>query len=207
MHSESTLKAAERFGRFGIYALLLVGVGLAAGIFPTATPLAVDLMLAAGSATAIGAAAFVGGARGAVHGLPLQIAPRASRGVSRGQPVFRFRARLGRGRTLTEPVATVSWQGPDGDEVPLDPWVPADTLCGPFTFLAHDPAGRVDGQGQFVVRLQVQSAGRAWSAERRIAVEDVVEGPFEGVEMHRRGLRFTDAWQQVASPLESSDAE
>ncbi len=207
LHSETTLGVAERVGWLGIGALLLVGTVLGAGIVSEQTTVGVDLLLAGASAAAIGAATWVGGTLRTVASLPLQIAPVVSRGVSGGQPVYRFRAQLGRGRTLRDPVATVSWLPDGGDEQALEPWIPADSLCGPFTFLARDPRRVVTGEGQFVVRLQVRADGDAWVAEQRIDSQAVTEGPFEGVTVGRRGVRFTGAWQQVSAPLESSPGD
>jgi len=203
LHRESTLKLAVSLGRTGIGLLLLAGTALGAGIVPIETPFGVDLLLAAGAAASVGAASWLGTALQAVAHLPLQIAPVASRGQSGGHPVYRFRAQLGRGRTLTGPVATVTWHPASGSPVELSPWLPAETLCGPFTILARDPARRVEGEGHFVVRLQVRSSGEAWSAEQRIPVDRVTEGPFDGVQRGRHGVRFTEAWQRVTAPLES----
>ncbi|MEN0063134.1 MAG: hypothetical protein AAGA48_13345 [Myxococcota bacterium] len=205
MHTETTLKVAERFGRFGIWSLLGSGVLFGAAIVPTATAAWLDVLLAVAAAGSIGGAGYLSSALRAVSTLPLAIAPVASRGTSGGHRVYRFRAQLGRGRTVTEPVASVTWQGRDGPPVELDPWVPATTLCGPFTLLARDPDAAVGDEGTFVVRLQVQADGQDWHAEQHI--HEIVEGPFEGVEVRRRGVTFTDAWQQVRPPLENADLD
>ena len=207
MHSESTLKIALGLGPLGIGALLGVGAALGAGIVPTTTPLWIDLLLAGGAAASIGSAALLGTALRSVTSLPLQIAPVVSRGRSGGQPIYRFRAQLGRGRALTQPVAAVTWRPEAGPDVELVPWLPGKSLCGPFTFLARDPGHRVQGDGHFMVRLQVRSDGRAWSAERRISTGEVTEGPFEGVTLDRRGVRFTEDWQRVTPPLEGRSVE
>lgn len=152
---------------------------------------ALPLLLAASAATprladaALAAAALIGPAlagwglrvRARLRGLPLEIGPVAATGLADGARIFRFRARLGRGRRLARPRAEVWFEAADG-RVALPVRVPADELVGPFTLVATDPDGRCAGPGRFVVEVACDERGRAWSASRVIPRDAVTEGWF-----------------------------
>jgi hypothetical protein len=140
--------------------------------------------------------------------LPLVLAPAAASGRVDGIDVYRFRARLGLGRAMRAPEAEVLFEPTGGAPVSLGVVSPAQHLCGPWTIVATDPGGRVRAGGHLVVKVQVHSGGRSWSAERRFPVAEVVVGRFDrGVRRGRRGLVFGDGWDSpTPSDVESATA-
>lgn len=157
-------------------AIAAVGIGLPIGgaILADGGAAWAFAALGAGAAAAVAALAR---RRRAARTLPLELAAFALRGRIDGTPVWRFRARLGRGRALRRPRAEVRLVG-DAGEVVLETLVPADVLVGPFTIVARDPGRLVGDRGVLVVRVACEEAGRVWEAEARYDVAACRDGWF-----------------------------
>jgi hypothetical protein len=119
------------------------------------------------------------------------------------RPVYRFRARLGRGRRAVRPQASVCFEDDRGARHDLQPTIAAADLVGPFTLLCPDPERRCAGPGTFVVHLACEAEGRRWEATARLGKAQVQEGWFGGLEPRANGVRFTAEWSAIVGPRSS----
>lgn len=156
-----------------------------------------DLVLVGLALTSAGGALWAIRVRTWLDRLPLEIAPVAGTGRIDGMRVYRFRARLGRGRRLQDPSAVVEFVGSDGKALPLDVQLPQGPLCGPFTVIARDTAGSFGNPGELRIRIAARAAGSEWQAERRILATDVREGRFGGISPVSGKIRFEGDWAAV----------
>lgn len=150
-------------------------------------------MTAVPAAIAVG----LGMVRARAAALPLEIAPQVLVGRVDGVKVFRFRARLGHGRAASRAVATATWVGEDGVEVPLSV-EPAGyaRVIGAWTVCARDRGGRTGAGGELRVVVTAEERSRAWRAEARWPATEIRRGRFDGAEV--RGGRLVDVdWDRV----------
>lgn len=135
--------------------------------------------------------------RSQLETLPLAIAPVIGTGSVDGVRIYRFRLRLGRGRRVLTPSATVSFEDVDGERYALAAHVPADDLIGPFTIVCPDPRQVCAGPGRFVVQVACDAPDRAWTAQATLDKRLAHDGWFGGVENGADGVRFTSEWGVV----------
>jgi hypothetical protein len=179
LHGNRAIAVVERW-RLRSW-LMLGGLGVGAPLaltFPAVG--ALDLLLVGIAMAAAGGTLWVVRLKRFIDGLPLEIAPVVGTGLVDGVRVYRFRARLGRGRLLRDPSAEVSFVGSDGAPRRLDVEVPRGRLLGPFTVLARDRGGACATPGEFQVGVAASAGGTEWRAERRIPVDAVRDGWFGG---------------------------
>lgn len=196
LHAEAPISLLERtrpgtiLGAGAILALLpLIGIAWATGI--------ADLALAALAAAIAGGTGWAWREAKRLAELPLEVAPVALVGWLDGGTVYRFRARLGRGRSLRDPTAEVRFVPEGGPPIDLVVEWPARSLCGPVTLLVRDPGDRVRPPGRFVVALTVRSAGRTWAATTEVPADAVRRGRFGGVGVADGRVVFDDRWATV----------
>lgn len=178
-----------------------LAVGGAAVLVPLALTFpatgALDLLLVGVAAASAGGVGWAIRIRRWLDGLPLEIAPVVGTGIVDGVRVWRFRARLGRGRLVEDPRAEVSFVGSDGVATPLEVEVPRGRLCGPFTIIARDVGNRFGASGAFRVSVSARSSGTEWRADRQIPAEQVREGRFGGIAPGPGPIRFEGDWTSV----------
>lgn len=193
MHPERTIPLLERH-RPGT----ILGAGVILALAPLVglpfVPGLGDLLLAALAAAIAGATGWAFRESKRLAELPLEVAPVGAIGWLDGGRVYRFRARLGRGRSLRDPVAEVTFLPEQGEPIGLSAEWPARSLCGPITVLVRDPAGRVQGAGRFALRLTVRSAGQTWTAAATIPSDALREGRFGGVTVAGGRVAFDEGW-------------
>lgn len=180
----------------------IAGLGGAVSALPLAAipfvPLLGDVIAGVVCVAGLVATGWLFTERRRIGQLPLELAAAAARGRVDGVDVYRFRARLGRGRRMRRPEVTVTWRPADGAPVPLAVALPVDDLCGPWTIVASDPAGVVRGPGALHLEVRVDSAGQPWRAAASYELEAVPAGRFDqGLQLGRRGLEWSDAWDRV----------
>lgn len=137
--------------------------------------------------------------RRTIRSLPLELAPHACRGQLGGHPLFRFRARLGRNRILTQAEATVRFVG-SGEPVLLTP-EPArlPVAVGPWTIAVVDRERQCEGDGRFEVTVRVREGQRQWSATHSYDTASLLSGRF-GADLRVEGERLVvdiDRWDEV----------
>lgn len=111
--------------------------------------------------------------------LPLQLSVEGARARLDGHPSFHFRAQLGLGRRMESASASVHFLPDDGDAIELEPLLArGERLHGPWTLVVVDRDERIQGEGRFHVRVEVEERGKRWEVERDYPVFDLVEGRF-----------------------------
>lgn len=184
---------ASRLGTGGLVGIALGGVAALAGIVPVATPLAADVGLGVIGAGALAMAGWGWSVLRHVRQLPLELGPEVARSRVDGAVQLRVRARLGRGRFVRRPRASVSWIDEHGAETVLSAEVPAERVVGPFTVVVADPEGVAAGDGSLRVRVEGESAGRSWEASRTYQAREIRDGTFGGVVLATRGVALPEA--------------
>lgn len=164
------------------------------------TPLLGDLLLALLSLGTLGGTWQIVRWKREAARLPLEIAPIVGTGIVDGVRVYRFRVRLGRGREVFLPVATVSFVDEEDERYALRALIPADELLGPFVVLVPDPDHSCLGDGRFEIRVACDADGERWEAERVLPKSALREGWFGGIGLSRRGLDLDGDWTQIVSP-------
>ncbi len=161
-----------------------------------------QLLLALTAAAAPAGGVLGGGlaARWMARSLPLQLADAALRDKQDEGDVFRFRVRLGSGRRMRQARARVLWRS-EGRSVEL-PLVlgELDELIGPWTLVALDPDGVVDG-GHLDVYVHGEAGGQAWSTSATWEVAAVGEGRFcAPIIASGSRWRLAEPWDEVRAP-------
>lgn len=197
MHTERNIRTIEGMGSGGVVALAALGVALGAAAIPTLTPVIADVVLVVLGLGSFGAAGYAWSMQRWLGSLPLELAPVVGRGRVDGQIVYRFRARLGRGRALHDPSARVRWEPASGEPIELEAVLPARSLCGPFTILVPDPMDRVDGPGRFYIEVEVESRGRAWIASGSYPEGAIHGGRFGGILTDKHGILWGEGWLEI----------
>jgi hypothetical protein len=183
------------------------GAVLLAGTLATATAIALTIP-ATGAADAIlaliavilaGGTTFAWRETRRLAELPLELAPIALRGVVDGAILYRFRARLGRGRTFRDAQARVWFEPAEGEAIELVPRPLPPLATGPLTVVVADPDGRIAAPGAFRVALEVRSRGRSWTATATIAA--IEEGRFDGIALVAGRVAFGEDWDRIRPPL------
>lgn len=133
--------------------------------------------------------------------LPLEIGAPLLRGELLGHPVLRLRVRLGRGRPVTAYRVAATWVGLDGVHTALEVDDPGGRRIGPWTVTVR--ADGLEG-GEVWVRVEADSAGRSWQAERSWAVDAAREGRFlPPVEGQAGGIRLVGVgWDRAEGEVE-----
>ncbi|MEQ1564406.1 MAG: hypothetical protein ABMA64_02125 [Myxococcota bacterium] len=130
--------------------------------------------------------------------LPLEIAPVACVGWVDGVRVYRFRVRLGRGRVLLLPAATVSFVDDEEERYALAAEVPGDEMLGPFVIRVADPAHQCTGEGRFELRVECESpGGERYAAVQVIPSAAVRPGRFGGIGSARGSVTFDVDWTAI----------
>lgn len=173
----------------GAVALPILGAALVDG--------AAAISLGAIGVIAAGAVAWAAQARAKALSLPLEIAPVALSGRVDGQPMYRFRVRLGNGRALRSAQARVTWRPTDGEPAPLVIVEPSGPRVGAWTVLAFDPLHRCDGPGTFTVEVTAQEGARTWTSQATYAHDVVRPGRFEAGVAAGRRLTWSASWCEV----------
>ncbi|MBT3217525.1 MAG: hypothetical protein HN348_00405 [Proteobacteria bacterium] len=175
----------------GVSALLLVGPWLALPWLSPFLILAITILLA----LPIGWASYH---RRQLANLPLVLAPLALRTQSADTNVYQFQTWLGRGRTMRRPQVQISFRPDGAEQISLDPIIPCDVFCGPWTILAPDTNKLCDRPGVFLVRVQVQERQQTWEVQGQWESQAIEEGQFKvGFKRGRRCLKWQyDAWGQ-----------
>lgn len=173
---------------------------------PTLAPFVLDGTLGLMLGTLVVPTGFIAGvaamSRRLVGSLPLQLAQAGLHERGDNADQYRFRVQLGRGRTMRDARATVTWRGANG-EVPLTPLLAeAAVLIGPWTLLVVDKEGSCDGDGVFDVHVVAVEQGKQWQAHASWEKSALVEGRFEPAVAVQRGKLIwqRDRWDAV-SPL------
>jgi hypothetical protein len=197
---------AERLSTPGFFGAIAGVVGL-----PLVAAALVDgpLQVAAGGLAVVGAivSGGLGWQRRRSATLPLVAASVGLRGRVDGQVAYRFRVRLGHGRTMRNARAEVVFRAADGDEVALPPLMAnAKALVGPWTVAVLDRDGRCDRPGTFVLRVWAEENGRTWDMVAPFPQGEMRDGRFgPGVRLVRDKLCWDqDRWDQVH--VEAEDA-
>lgn len=181
--------------------LLSLGAGALACLAGTAIagPTGDAGLLGAALSCAVAAGVFAAW-RHRVDRLPLALSERALRGSFGARPAYRFRARLGHGRTLHDARARVVFH-PDGEpprEVP--PTLAALPLAtGPWTLVVVDDGAIADRPGRFEVEVTATEGPRRWRAARSWRTEELRPGRFGGDVAIVGGRLVVDptAWEAV----------
>jgi hypothetical protein len=180
-----------------------MGAGAVGAVVPllltALTPLAVDVGLVALSVASVGGAWSAVRLKARLAELPLEIAPVVGTGIVDGVRVYRFRVRLGRGRSVLLPFATVSFVDEEDERYALRAELPGDDLCGPFVIVVPDPEHRCLGEGRFEVHVVCESEGRRWEAERVLPRTVVQDGWFGGIDVSSGTLRFEPDWTRLVT--------
>lgn len=135
--------------------------------------------------------------RARIAGLPLEVAALGLVGRVDGMKVFRFRARLGRGRAVARAVAEVRWRGPDGVEIPLSVEPGSyERVVGAWTICARDRGGKTGDAGELHVVVQADEGARTWQAAAQVPVAGLRRGRFAGAAVSG-GCLVPGDWQAV----------
>jgi hypothetical protein len=120
--------------------------------------------------------------------LPLELSRTGLVGELSGHRVVRFRARLGRGRVLSDPAATVQWLPDDGEPTPIDVVGPGVAhLLGAWTVLAIDRGQHLGEAGTLEVTVRGREGERDWQVSRQFPIGELRHGTFAGGLEHRGG--------------------
>lgn len=199
MFGRAVLAPIERLSSTAFVAGAVVGVVL---------PLAATVAAAGALDWVLGGAGVswaVAGAVAAVHrrrvaSLPLELGAAVLTGRVNGSTVYRFRARLGHGRTGLGTHCDVTFVPEDGEGVGLEVVETPARVVGPWTVVAVDRRGVCQPGGQLSVRVHTNEGGRQWSAEGSYRVADARKGWFRAPVRTGSGrLRWDDTgWDRVA---------
>jgi hypothetical protein len=163
-------------------------------------PLAGDVLAVAFSLVASVATGWALRHRTLVSALPMELSDQVLTGVVNGAPVYRFRARLGKGRGVRKLSSLATFRPKTGEPVVLQVLIPADLVFGPFTLVVVDGAGACVGPGEWTLEVSGTSKGQQWAAKRHWAVDEVTKGRFQAG-FSRKGRRWVwdrDAWDAAA---------
>jgi hypothetical protein len=132
-------------------------------------------------------------------GRPLEVAPVVARGRREGVAIYRFRVRLGHGRSVRSARARVEYRPRDGVPVVLDVDDPEGTRIGAWTVVVRDRAGVCDAPGDFVLRIEAIERGKLWTAEQVYPAAAVKDGRFDaGIVKTGSGADWDDAgWARI----------
>jgi hypothetical protein len=133
--------------------------------------------------------------------LPLEISPHALASARGPHAVYRFRVRLGRGRTMRDAAARVLFVDGDGTETPLTPVLAVvDALVGPWTIAVVDRDGVVRPEGRLRIEVTAREGGAIWRDGRAWPVGEVRGGTFAApVRAGRGGLELAPTWDEVVT--------
>jgi hypothetical protein len=161
----------------------LIAFGACGVLLPLAaswwTPMAIDAALVALSGAAGLSVGYAHHLRKQLAGLPLELGQDAVQSQIDGRRVYRFRARLGRGRVVRSPRVTVRFVPEGGPPQGLLATVPGERHCGAWTVWATDPEAAVQGPGRFEVALEVDEGGKVWKAAGQWDHDAVRTGHFQ----------------------------
>lgn len=200
MQWERAIAVIERRPPGTLLAGGLVGAALPLLLTPL-TPLVGDLALGLVAVTSLAAAWWALRLQRQLGALPLEIAPLVGTGIVDGVRVYRFRVRLGRGRMVAMPSATVTFVDEEDERRALPAEVPADELCGPFTIVVRDPTHAI-GDGRFEVRVACEAEGRRWETARELPTDVIREGWFAGIALADGRIRFDSDWTRIVNAPE-----
>lgn len=158
-----------------------------------------------GDAGLLGAAlAFVLGGGGlflwrrSLDKLPLVLSETALRGEYGGRPAYRFRARLGLGRQLVRPRASIRFEPDDGEAIDVTPRLPAlERLTGPWTLVVVDDGAIGERAGRFTVQVTGREGGKPVEATGTFRTDTFGTGQF-GADLKVQGGRLVvdpTAWE------------
>jgi hypothetical protein len=184
------------------WAILALGAGGAAlALLGTWwAPPALDAALAALALALAGGSSAIGLEKRRLAMLPLALSPVALRGTLDGVRAWRFRVRLGRGRSMVLLGATVRFHGEDGIVISLKPVLPASArFLGALTLVVLDREGACAGPGRLQVEVSAAEGDRTWTAEGSWSTTDTRPGRF-AADFVLVGGRLTprpDTWDTV----------
>ena len=187
MHSLRTRieDRVERASPTTLGAIGAIGALIPIGMMTWLPPIGDALMLS-GALMATWAAGWAFRYRSWARSLPLQVSEKVLHEVRGDVSLYRFRARLGRGRMLAAPCAEVVFHSGVDEPVELVVHVPCDVVVGPWTFVVEGPSLPV-ADGHFELRVSGRSDGQVWRAQRRIPVSSVRDGVFKASFAQVRG--------------------